>query len=67
MTGTVKKVFKDKGFGFIVPDDGSNDIFFHRGSVAPRVTFEDILEGDTVQFQTRRGDKGPVAFDLKVR
>jgi len=67
MTGTIKKIIRQKGFGFIVPDDGSDDIFFHRGSLAPRVQFEDINEGDSVQFQTRKGDKGPVAFDLKLR
>jgi CspA family cold shock protein len=67
VTGTVKKVFRQKGFGFITPDDGSDDIFFHRGSMAPRAQFEDVNEGDSVQFQTRRGDKGPVAFDLKLR
>ena len=67
MTGTIKKIIRQKGFGFIVPDDGSDDIFFHRGSLAPRVKFEDINEGDSVQFQTRRGEKGPVAFDLKLR
>ena len=67
MTGTIKKLMRDKGFGFIVPDDGSDDVFFHRGSLAPRGQFEDINEGDGVQFQTRNGEKGPVAFDLKVR
>ena len=67
MTGTIKKIIRQKGFGFIVPDDGSDDIFFHRGSLAPRVQFEDINEGDSVQFQTRKGDKGPIAFDLKLR
>ena len=67
MTGTVKKIIRQKGYGFIVPDDGSDDIFFHRGSLAPRVQFDDINEGDTVQFQTRKGEKGPMAFDLKIR
>ncbi|HEX9880038.1 MAG TPA: cold shock domain-containing protein [Candidatus Binatia bacterium] len=67
MTGTIKKLVRDRGFGFIVPDDGSDDVFFHRSSLAPRVVFEDINEGDSVQFQTRSGEKGPVAFDLKVR
>ena len=66
MTGTIKKIVKQKSLGFIVPDDGSEDIFFHRGSLAPRNQFEDFNEGDTVQFQTRKGDKGPVAFDMKV-
>jgi CspA family cold shock protein len=67
MTGTIKKIIRDKGFGFIVSDGGGDDVFFHRGSMAPRVEFEDLSEGDTVQFQTRSGDKGPVAFDLKAR
>jgi len=67
MTGTIKKIIRDKGFGFIVPDDGSDDVFFHRSSLAPRVQLEDLNERDSVQFQTRRGDKGPVAFDLKLR
>lgn len=67
MTGTIKKIIRDKGFGFIVPDDGGDDVFFHRSSTAPRVRFEDFNEGDTVQFQVRRGEKGPVAFDLKIR
>ncbi len=67
MTGTIKKLVQQKGFGFIVPDDGSDDVFFHRGSLAPRGQFEDINEGDSVQFQIRKGEKGPVAFDLKIR
>ena len=67
MTGTIKKLVRQKGFGFIVPDDGSDDVFFHQGSLAPRGQFDDINEGDSVQFQTRKGEKGPVAFDLKIR
>ena len=67
MTGTIKKIIKPKGFGFITPDDGSEEVFFHRGSMAPRIQIEDFNEGDTVQFQTRKGEKGPVAFDLKIR
>ena len=67
MTGTIKKIIRDRGFGFIVPDDSSDEVFFHRGSLAPRGQFEDFNEGDSVQFQPRQGEKGPVAFDLKVR
>jgi CspA family cold shock protein len=67
MTGTIKKIIREKGFGFISPDDGSDDVFFHRGSLAPRGQLEDLNEGDSVQFQSRKGDKGPVAFDLKIR
>jgi CspA family cold shock protein len=67
MTGTIKKIIRPKGFGFITPDDGSEEVFFHRGSMASRNQIEDFNEGDTVQFQTRKGEKGPVAFDLKIR
>jgi cold shock protein len=67
MTGTIKKIVRQKGFGFIKPDDGSEDVFFHRGSLAPRNQIADLNEGDTVQFQVRKGDKGPVALDLKMR
>jgi CspA family cold shock protein len=67
MTGTIKKIMRQKGFGFITPDDGSEDVFFHRGSLAPRNQIEDLNEGDSVQFQVRKGEKGPVALDLKIR
>ncbi|MGH7899700.1 MAG: cold-shock protein [Candidatus Binatia bacterium] len=67
MTGRIKKIIKDKGFGFIEPDDGSDDVFFHRSRLGPKIQFEDLREGDEVQFQVRPGEKGPQAFDLKPR
>jgi len=67
MFGTIKKIVRDKGFGFIVPDDGSDDVFFHRSRLAPKVVFEDLREGDEVEFQVTKGEKGPQASNLKVR
>jgi CspA family cold shock protein len=67
MTGRIKKILADKGFGFITPDDGGDDVFFHRSRVAPKTQFEDLREGDEVQYQVKPGDKGPQAFDLRVR
>ena len=67
MFGTIKKIVKDKGFGFIIPDDGSDDVFFHRSRLAPKVVFEDLREGDEVEFQVTKGEKGPQANNLKVR
>jgi len=67
MFGTIKKIIRDKGFGFIVPDDGSDDVFFHRSRLAPKVVFEDLREGDEVEFQVTKGEKGPQANNLKTR
>ena len=67
MFGTIKKIVTDKGFGFIVPDDGGDEVFFHRSKQAPRVIFEDLRPGDEVEFQVTKGEKGPQAFNLKVR
>lgn len=67
MYGTIKKIVRDRGFGFITPDDGSDEVFFHRSRMAPKVIFEDLRDGDAVEFQVRPGEKGPQAFDLKVR
>ena len=67
MYGTIKKIVKDKGFGFVVPDDGSDDVFFHRSRLAPKVQFDDLREGDEVEFQVTKGEKGPQANNLKVR
>lgn len=69
MTGTIKRIVGEKGFGFISPDDGSEDIFFHfhRSRLAPRIEFDELREGEEVEFETRPGDKGPQAFNLKPR
>jgi CspA family cold shock protein len=67
MFGTIKKIVKDKGFGFIQPDDGGDEVFFHRSRLAPKVDFEDLREGDEVEFQVRQGEKGRQAFALKQR
>ncbi|MBI4517902.1 MAG: cold shock domain-containing protein [Deltaproteobacteria bacterium] len=67
MFGTIKKIVRDKGFGFITPDDNSDDVFFHRSRMAPKVIFEDLREGEEVEFQLKPGEKGPQAFNLKPR
>jgi CspA family cold shock protein len=67
MYGTIKKIVKDKGFGFINPDDGTDEVFFHRSRLAPKVFFEDLREGAEVQFEVRPGEKGRQAFNLRLR
>ena len=65
--GTIKKIIKDKGFGFIIPDDSGDEVFFHRSRLAPKVLFEDLREGNEVQFEVRPGEKGRQAFNLRLR
>jgi CspA family cold shock protein len=59
--GTVKWFDSDKGFGFIKPDDNSNDLFVHH-SETNGVT---LMEGDTVEFEIGQGRKGPCAVNVK--
>ena len=63
MTGTIVRK-KPNGFGFIKPDDGSKDVFFHAQSLVD-VAFDDIQEGEKVTFDVEEGPKGPAA--TKVR
>lgn len=67
MFGTIKKILREKGYGFITPDDGSADVFFARGSMAPKVQFDDLREGDEVEFRVSQGEKGPRAAFVKPR
>ena len=49
------------------PDEGKDEVIFHRSKLAPKVYFEDLREGDEVEFLIRPGEKGPQAFNLKPR
>ena len=60
--GTIKRL-TDKGFGFI--DTGSSkDLFFHSSNVEG-VSYEDLYEGQRVSFTEGRGQKGPMAENVK--
>jgi cold shock protein len=61
--GTIKKVMADRGFGFIKGDQG--DIFFHHSEVQG-VAFEDLHEGQKVEYQIGEGKKGPCATSVRV-
>jgi CspA family cold shock protein len=65
-SGTIKTI-TDRGFGFIRPDEGREDIFFHRSSLVG-VSFEQLRQGDQVTFTAEndpRG-KGPRAADVQL-
>ena len=65
MTGTVKKVVADRGFGFITAESGE-EYFFHRSGVDASLTFENISIGERVSFEVERSDKGPRAGHVRA-
>lgn len=56
--GTIKTLKTEKGFGFIKPNDGSTDVFFHATGLSKDLSFDDLVVGDAVSYDTERGDKG---------
>ena len=63
-TGTVKWFDGKKEFGFIVPDDGGNEIFVHHSDIQME-GFKDLNDGQAVEFEVGQGQKGPCAQNVK--
>ena len=63
-TGKVKWFNEKKGFGFIIPDDGSEDVFVHHSKIASE-GFRTLKEGQAVEYTLGQGKKGPEATDVK--
>ena len=64
MTGTVKKFMDNKGFGFIMPDEGDDDVFFHQSEIVME-GFRTLEEGQKVEFNVEEGPKGLSAKQVK--
>ena len=64
-TGTVKWFNDDKGFGFITPDDGSEDLFVHQSAIVAE-GHRTLGEGSKVSFETEASDKGPRAANVRA-
>lgn len=60
--GTVKFFNETKGFGFISPADGGQDIFVHASGLSTRI----IRENDKVTFEVQKGEKGLNAVNVKL-
>ncbi len=64
-TGTVKWFNPTKGFGFIVPDDGSNDVFVHISAVE-KAGLRGLVEDQKIEFDLEENRGKQAATNLKV-
>lgn len=63
-TGKIKKLVRERGFGFISDTDGS-EVFFHQSSLMD-VKFDALSEEQAVEFEVEKSPKGPRAINVKV-
>jgi len=63
-TGTVKWFNDRKGFGFITPDGGGDDLFVHHSNIAAE-GFKTLQDGQKVEYEAAQGKKGLEATNVK--
>ena len=64
MKGEIKKLLRERGYGFISAEDGT-EVFFH-SSALEGTEFGTLQEGDSVEFSVERGPKGPRAVNIRM-
>ena len=63
-TGIVKWFSEQKGFGFISPEDGGDDVFVHHSNIQGD-GYKNLDEGQRVEFEPGQGRKGPEATNVR--
>jgi CspA family cold shock protein len=67
-SGKITRLVRDRGFGFIKSDDSNEDVFFHTTSLVGSV-FDDLQEGQTVEFELQPDPRNPSrtrASDVRI-
>ena len=62
--GTVKWFYDSKGFGFVTPDDGGDDLFAHFSAIV-EAGYKSLKEGQRVSFDVTDGAKGKQASNIQ--
>lgn len=62
-TGKIKKLIRERGFGFISDTDG-REVFFHQSSLVD-VKFDALTEEQSVEFEVEQSPKGPRAINIR--
>jgi CspA family cold shock protein len=63
--GTVKWFNATKGFGFITPDEGGEDLFVHHSAIQMQ-GYRELTEGQRVEFDVTQGQKGKQASGVRA-
>ena len=63
-TGKIKKLVRDRGFGFISDTDG-REVFFHQSSLVD-TKFDSLNEEQAVEFEIEKSPKGPRAINVHI-
>jgi len=63
--GTVKWFSNSKGYGFISPKDGGNDVFAHFSAIEMD-GYKTLKQGQEVSFELKEGPKGPQAHNIQA-
>ncbi len=64
-TGTVKWFNADKGYGFITPAEGGDDVFVHFSAITAE-GYRSLNEGAKVEYEVEQGPKGPQATNVTI-
>jgi len=62
--GIVKRFMADKGYGFIAPDDGTPDVFFHQSAIEAD-GYRSLQDNQRVEYTDTQGPKGPRAEQVR--